>query len=235
MGNKHAIRKSAEIVLPQKYQLNAIRSMGRFSEDSISDDNQIVMTDGGIEEDEIPRKRDEDIRLLNLITQETRSNLIQNILGHRWMMPSKLELDRYNPSKSPGTITGHLNKLTDEGVLIRAVIPQGERSRSGPTAFFALTDRGYSLLEKHSVFIPKLDEIRYDHARVTKPDKVKQYELALRPTINVEYNHPLEGDGLEVADPVEYADDFDDFDWDNQVEEESSQLEDKKGMIDGTY
>ncbi|QIO25572.1 hypothetical protein [Haloarcula sp. JP-L23] len=168
-----------------------------------------VMTDGGRESYLLPH--DERLSQLNTITQTTRANLIQNMLGHRWMMPSKSELDYYNQSKSAGTISGHLDKLIDADIAMRIVMPQGKGTRDGPSAFFTLTDEGYATLEHHALFVPDLDEIRSDHARVEKTDEIIEDENAHRPTILVEYDHPLKGDGRSVVDPCEYAADFDEW------------------------
>lgn len=167
----------------------------------------VVMTDGGQESYLLPHE--ERLSQLNTITQTTRANLIQNMLGHRWMMPSKSELDYYNQSKSAGTISGHLDKLIEADIAMRIVMPQGKGTRDGPSAFFTLTDEGYATLDYHALFIPDLDEIRSDHARVKKTDDIIEDENAHRPTILVEYDHPLKGDGRSVVDPCEYAADFD--------------------------
>jgi len=166
-----------------------------------------LMTDGGHESHLLPHE--ERLSQLNTITQTTRANLIQNMLGHRWMMPSKGELDYYNQSKSAGTISGHLDKLIEADVAMRIVMPQGKGTRDGPSTFFTLTDEGYTTLKHHAVFVPDLDEIRSDHARVEKTDKIIEDENAHRPTILVEYDHPLKGDGRSVVNPCEYATDFD--------------------------
>lgn len=177
-----------------------------------------IQTDGGRQ---IPSRKDgqdrvmqDELDQLHLITQVTRANLIQNILGHACMMPSLKELDHYNPSKSAGTISGHLDKLIDGGIVRRMTLPQGMRNRSLPSTFYILSDVGYELLERHSLFIPDIDEIRADHARVEKTDTVKRYEQAPRPTADVEYAHPLKGDGMTIVTPSDCEDcsSWEDFD-----------------------
>lgn len=166
------------------------------------DTGQLIM-DGGVSLDDtiIANRREK----LNLITQVTRAKLIQNVLGHKWMMPSKRELDYYNPSKSSGTISEHLDKLIDAGILVRVIVPQGQRERDLPNTFFTLSSEGYSLLSSHSLFLPNCDEIREDHNKVDKTEEIKRYEQARRPTVDVGYSHPLQGDGISVVDPTEYA------------------------------
>jgi DNA-binding PadR family transcriptional regulator len=161
-----------------------------------------IMTDGGTPK---PTRLEQ----LNLITQLTRATIIQNILGHCVMLPSLKELNYYNPRKSTGTISEHLDKLVDANIVMRVFLPQGERSRNLPSTFFTLTDEGFELLEYHSILVPALDKIRADHARLERTDDVLRYERAPRPTVDVKYSHPLKGDGLTIVDPME-AGDFDD-------------------------
>lgn len=145
----------------------------------------------------------EELEQIRLISQPTRANIIQNILGHRFMMPSLKEIDYYNPSKSLGTLSGHLDKLIDSGIVRRLTLPQGDRARDRPSTYFVLSDEGYQLLERHALFFPSLREIREDHASVEKTDQIEQFELALRPTADVEYAHPLRGDGITTVNPAE--------------------------------
>lgn len=169
-----------------------------------------IISDGGRKIRIGSSQDDSDLSKIQLISQTTRANLIQNILGHRWVMPSKKELDYYNPDTSPGNITTHLKKLEEGDLVIRAVVPQGERKRDGPNTFFTLTDDGLDLLKEHALFLPQLEEIRKDHnERLEKTDEIERYESARRPTIKVNYNHPLKGDGVSVVNPNEYVEGFD--------------------------
>jgi DNA-binding transcriptional ArsR family regulator len=185
-----------------------------------------IITDGGYDHTNHLADHDKRLSQLNTITQTTRANLVQNVIGHRWMMPSKKELDYYNQSKSPGTITGHLDKLVESDILIRLIMPPGERRRDGPGVFFSLSDEGYALLAHHAIFLPELEEIREDHRRVEKTDEICRYEGSNRPTINVEYAHPLQGDGRSVVDPEEYAEEAE-----NDSCEQDSDNNDKKRVI----
>jgi len=47
---------------------------------------------------------------LNVVTQETRFSLLQDILGHPSELPTLKELDYVNPSKSQTTIRQHLQQ-----------------------------------------------------------------------------------------------------------------------------
>jgi len=54
---------------------------------------------------------------LNVVTQETRFALLQDILGHPSELPTLKELDYVNPSKSQTTIRQHLQQLVDAGIV----------------------------------------------------------------------------------------------------------------------
>ena len=68
---------------------------------------------------------------LNVVTQETRFSLIQDILGHPAQLPTLKELDYVNPGKSQTTIRQHLQELVNEGILEKASLPKD----SGRTTF----------------------------------------------------------------------------------------------------
>ena len=54
---------------------------------------------------------------LNVVTQETRFSLIQDILGHPSGLPTLKELDYVNPSRSQTTIRQHLQRLVEAGIV----------------------------------------------------------------------------------------------------------------------
>lgn len=169
-----------------------------------STESAAIITDGGKEmkDQDDALSIDESRKGLNIITQSTRANIIQNIIGHPCMMPSMTEIDYYNPSKSTGTISGHIDTLIENGIVRRLTLPQGARQKGYPDAFFVLSDTGYKLLKQHSLYLPYADEIKSDHERTEKTDKIKRYECAPRPTADVEYDHPLQGDGMTVVAPA---------------------------------
>lgn len=186
---------------------------GRWRDPSAAE-SLVIMADGGHQMNDRSQDREggENMDQIHLISQQTRGNLIQNILGHPCMMPSLKELSYYNPRKT-GTVSGHIEKLVDAGIVMRVTLPQGERRRDLPSTFFTMSDHGYELLDQHNIFLPALVKIREDHARVEKTAEIEKYENAPRPTVDVEYPHPLKGDGEEIVDPRN--EDEDRCDWDD--------------------
>lgn len=143
-------------------------------------------------DDSLPRGRDDsnsnpemqadNIRdLLNLVTQETRYVLIQNIVAHPKEMPSLKELAYANPSKSKSTIRNHLNKLIDANVVEAVQLPSEERQRDLPHRFFRLTENSRDFLERHDLLRAE-DTLKEMHSMLEKTDEIQKYMEAPRPT-----------------------------------------------------
>jgi hypothetical protein len=117
---------------------------------------------------------------LNVVTQETRFSLLQDILGHPDGLPTLKELDYVNPSKSRTTIRQHLDALVDVGIVEEVLLPEDHRRNDRPYKFYGLSDEGRAFLEEHKLLRAEdtLEEI-YD--RVEKADEIERYESAPRP------------------------------------------------------
>ncbi|MDS0280367.1 transcriptional regulator [Halomicroarcula sp. S1AR25-4] len=118
--------------------------------------------------------------LLELITQETRFTLIQNIVAHPKGMPSLKELVYANPSKSKSTIRNHLEKLVDADVVETVALPQDERQRDLPHKFYRLSTSGEKFLEKHDLLRAQ-DTLQEMHAMLEKTPQIQKYIDAPRP------------------------------------------------------
>jgi len=119
------------------------------------------------------------IRALSALDDTTRANLVGTIVGHPKGAPSKKELEYYNPRVAASTLTGHLNRLEDVG-LIEVV----ERDREGlergqPYRFFQLTDAARELFDRNNLFEP--EAYRALFAEVEKTDEIKAAEAVERP------------------------------------------------------
>lgn len=214
VGTANAVMTNTRSITVSETVQTAISHI-RDRNDSNQSATPVIRPDGGCQIGPPKDEKSDEVSKLNLVTQVTRANLIQNILGHACMMPSLKELDHYNPSKSAGTLSGHLDKLIDAGIVRRMTLPQGRRQRNLPSTFYTLSDEGYELLERHSLFLPNLDEIRADHAHVEKSETVKRYEQAPRPTADVGYDHPLKGDGMTIVVPQGPEDEDGCKNWEN--------------------
>jgi DNA-binding transcriptional ArsR family regulator len=123
----------------------------------------------------------DDIRnLLNLVTQETRYVLIQNIVAHPREMPSLKELAYGNPSKSRSTIRNHLDKLIEADVVETVHLPKDERKRDLPHRFFRLTDSGRDFVERHDLLRAE-ETLKEMHSMLEKTPQIERYVDAPRP------------------------------------------------------
>lgn len=86
--------------------------------------------------------------LLNLITQPTRFEILQNIFGHPEQLPSLKELNYFMPDTSKSTIRNHLDRLIDSGMVAKVPLPEEERTRDNPKKFYGLTEECYNLLKE---------------------------------------------------------------------------------------
>ena len=119
------------------------------------------------------------IAALSVLDDTTRANIIGTIVGHPKGAPSKKELEYYNPSVAASTLTDHLIRLEEVG-LIEAI----ERDREGlergqPYRFFQLTDAARELFDRNNLF--EADAYRELFAEVEKTDEIKAAESIERP------------------------------------------------------
>ena len=117
---------------------------------------------------------------LNVVTQETRFALLQDILGHPSELPTLKELDYVNPSKSQTTIRQHLQQLVDAGIVEDMLLPEDRRQNDLPYKFYGISESGRQFLEEHKLLRAQ-DTLREIYDRVEKTEAVKRYETAPRP------------------------------------------------------
>jgi DNA-binding PadR family transcriptional regulator len=119
------------------------------------------------------------IKAFSALDNTTRANIIGTIAGHPKGSPSKKELEYYNPRVAASTLTGHLNRLEDIG-LIEVV----ERDREGlergqPYRFFQLTEAARELFGRNNLFEP--EAYRALFAEVNNTNEIEAAEAVERP------------------------------------------------------
>ncbi|GAB7020850.1 winged helix-turn-helix domain-containing protein [Halostagnicola bangensis] len=117
---------------------------------------------------------------LNIVTQETRFALLQDILGHPSGLPTLKELNYVNPSKSQTTIRQHLQQLVDAGIVDEVRLSEDHRQNDLPYTFYGISDSGQQFLENHKLLRAQ-DTLREIYDRVEKTDDITRYETAPRP------------------------------------------------------
>ncbi|MFC7164991.1 hypothetical protein [Halospeciosus flavus] len=134
---------------------------------------------------------------LNVVTQETRFVLIQNILSHPQQLPTLKELDYVNPSKSKSTIREHLEVLIEHGIVAERTLPKDQRKRDLPWRFYGLTDAGRELLEEMGLLGAE-GTLQDMYEMLETTDEIEKYAQAPRPG-NESKNEELTGSSALVA------------------------------------
>lgn len=115
---------------------------------------------------------------LQTILDKTRVIVLQQILAHDSGVLSKPELEARNPDVNASTLQYHLGTLVDRGILTKETAP--ETKRDLPSIFYAVTERGISLLKQLNLY----DEIAVWHdvySQVPTPDALQEIEAMDRP------------------------------------------------------
>jgi DNA-binding HxlR family transcriptional regulator len=117
---------------------------------------------------------------LNVVTQETRFSLIQDIVGHPEQLPTLKELDYVNPSKSQTTIRQHLQELVNAGIVEKRSLPKDQRQNDLPYKFYGLGEEGREFLEEHGL-LRAADTLTEIYNNIQKTETIQRYETAPRP------------------------------------------------------
>lgn len=125
-------------------------------------------------------------RVLQIVTVESRANIIADIVGHPKGAPSVDELAKTNPSLQKDTIRGHLSTLKEANVVEELVVPVGERTRGYPYKFYQLTDEARNLFDMNGLFPEDAWKRQYD--RLKKDPELQELESMPRPDADDESN-----------------------------------------------
>lgn len=115
---------------------------------------------------------------LQLITQETRANILRVIRGHPQKLPSMVELDLLL-EEHKSTLYEHLSQLIDKGIIVRYMASTEQEDKS-PYVFYGLTPLGYDLVESTTVF-ESAEEIREEYQNRAAGCEISAYERLPRP------------------------------------------------------
>lgn len=135
----------------------------------------------GSARDSIPEPFEEQRRIYDLLSQETRHLVLQNVLGHPDHLPSLAELD-YAIPKSTGAISDQLDNLVDADVLAVYSHEPNEPERDLPSKFYGLTEYGTEVLYEYD-YLRGLPVARALHDNTRKSEKIRRHEDAPRPDL----------------------------------------------------
>lgn len=117
--------------------------------------------------------------LLQTVTEESRANIVADVVGHPKGAPSVDELAKTNPSLQKDTIRGHLSVLKEANVVEELVVPAGERTRGYPYKFYRLTEEARELFDANGLF-PE-DAWTRQYERLKKDPELRELEAMPRP------------------------------------------------------
>ncbi len=115
------------------------------------------------------------------LSQETRHDIIQLIIGHPDHLVSVTEFDYYLP-KSRSTISDQLNDLADHRILEKYHYQQNEGQRDLPADFWGPTEFGVRLLSEYN-YLHGLPILRAIHDATQKSETAQRHETAPRPEL----------------------------------------------------
>lgn len=116
---------------------------------------------------------------LQRVTDETRANIVADVVGHPKGAPSVDELAYTNPSLEADTIRNHLKTLVKASVVEELTVPAGKRTRGYPYKFYRVTDEARELFDRNGLFPTEAWERQYE--RVEKTTEIKELEAMPRP------------------------------------------------------
>lgn len=144
---------------------------------------------------------EEQRRIYELLSQETRHLVLQYVLGHPSHLPSLDELAHMMP-KNKAAIRDQLEVLAEAGILERYEYPPNENSRDLPSQFYGPTEYGVDVLAEYNYLrgLPVARAI-YDNTRLS--EKARRHRDAPRPDL------PPAVEGALAIDETEDRPDYD--------------------------
>lgn len=147
---------------------------------------------------------EEQRRIYDLLSQETRHLVVQYLLGHPEHLMSLDELDYMIP-KSKGAISDQLENLVDADVLAVYRYEGSEDKRDLPAKFYGFTEHGVEILYEYN-YLRGVPVARALYDNTEKTEKVRRHESAPRPELPVAVSQALsfEQRGEEQSSLVRY-------------------------------
>lgn len=142
------------------------------------------------------------------LSQETRHNILQVVLGHPAHLVSVTEFDYYIP-KSRSTISEQLDDVASHEILTQYHHEPNAEVRDVPADFWGLTEFGVDLLREYN-YLRGLPIMRAAHDATHKTETVQRHEDAPRPRLPdpvskaVAYEEPARIDDA-VADTTDVS------------------------------
>lgn len=125
---------------------------------------------------------DQQRELMNLLSQETRHQIIQTILGHPEHLPSADELDYIIADKTKKSITDQLDRLQDEDILDEYTYEPNRSTRGLPWKFYGPTEYGIEILGQFN-YLRGVPMVRAVIKKTRTTEKIERHMNAPRPPL----------------------------------------------------
>jgi len=135
----------------------------------------------------------------DLLSQETRHLILQNILGHPKHLPSLDELDHMMP-KNKASIADQLERLEESGLIREYTHEPNESSRDLPSKFYGLTEEGVEILREHG-YMRGIGFARTVYENTRKTEKTERHENASRPELPESVTEALRSEQTDTEKP----------------------------------
>lgn len=139
---------------------------------------------------------EEQRRVFELLSQETRHLIVQYVLGHPEHLVSLDELDYMIP-KSKAAISDQLDNLIEAGILALYRYEPSEDKRDLPSKFYGLTEQGVEVLHEYN-YLRGLPVAQALYRNTRKSEKIKRHEAAPRPKLPETVRQALSNDNKEI-------------------------------------
>ena len=148
---------------------------------------------------------DQKRELMELLSQETRHQIIQTLLGHPKHLASVDELNYMVANKSRKAITDALETLVDAGILDEYRHPPNEKTRDYPWIFYGLTEYGVDVLADFG-YLKGLPFARAVYKQTATTERVERHQAAPRPALPDVVREYLQVDEDELGDEPDVSD-----------------------------
>ena len=120
-------------------------------------------------------------RLFELLSQDTRQLIVQELLGHPAHLMSLAELE-YMTGKNRATIKDHLDTLHEADIIARYTSEPNKETLGLPAQFYGFTERGVEILHDYK-YLRGVPVARALYENTRKTEKIQRHEAAPRPDL----------------------------------------------------
>jgi len=159
--------------------------------------------DGTSEAD--PNPLDRQREMMQLLSQETRHDIVQALLGHPHHLASEDEIDYLVHNKSTGAVQDALGRLVEAGILALYEHEPNKHTRDYPYKFYGFTEHGIDVLDQFN-YLKGVPFARAVHEKTRKSAKIERHEDAPRPDLPDDVGEALNFEGDRTTDGAEATD-----------------------------